>query len=155
MNFCLGPCGYDLYAEIHKNYYNQLIHGMFMPFVVYGVFYSLPAVFGKTDKQTAVNMQRLLYWTYVTYYSMFDEWGAVMTAIVYSGSLYFANQHRYHSENRMHDIYVGIGWVLLAVGIQEGFGHTLFEHINSDLGKFPNSVVNAPLFGARSLFHCA
>ena len=162
--FCFGQCGYDLYAEIHQNYYNQLIHGLFMPMLAFGVFMGLPALFNQSSRafqrQTCavaqsqtVLAQAYLYIAYLMYYLSFDPLGAVMTAIIYAFPLYLATTKIYYPWQRWRDVGIGLMWVFLAVIIQEVFGHTLFEQINSDLWQVPNSILIAPLFGARCLLH--
>lgn len=150
--FCLGQCGYDLYAEIHQSYGNQLLHGLFMPFVVYGTFVGLPALFNQISLSACLT-HLAIYFAYMIYYVSFDPLGGVLSAILYYPALEFALSHRYIPEERWQNVAKGLGWIFFAVAIQEGIGHTLFESTNSDLWQLPNSILIAPIFGARCFFH--
>lgn len=150
--FCLGQCGYDLYAEIHQNYVNQLIHGLFMPFVVYGTLLGVPALLGFSGNK-ALEMAGYIYTSYLMYYLTFDPLGMFLSALMYTPCLYFVNKESYTPQDRWRIFSRGVGWLLAAVGIQEIIGHTLFEEVNSDLWQLPNSILIAPIFGARCLFH--
>ena len=153
MYLCLGSCGYNLYAELHQNYWNRLIHGLFMPFVVYGVFNGTPAVLSQTNYMNTVMTKMWIYIGFLSYYLLFDPVGSVMSAIVYYPVLHFSLQKHYTAENKWKDIRESILWISFAILVQELFGHTLFESVNSDLYQVFNSILIAPLFGARSLFH--
>ena len=150
--FCLGQCGYDLYAEIHHNYFNRLIHGLFMPVLVYGFFLGFPALFGRTGQRAWI-ASWYLYCLYFAYYTSFDITGGFLSATLYAYPLYLVSQRVYYPERRWWDIGLSLLWIFGAVGIQELFGHTFFEETNSDLLQLPNSILIAPIFGARCLFH--
>ena len=150
--FCLGQCGYDLYAEIHQSYLNQLIHGLFMPVLIYGVYVSLPALLGRTGNN-AWYASMYLYWAYFAYYMGFDPVGAVLSAILYAPGLYLSSKRFYYPEQRWRNFAIGLVWIFSAVGVQELVGHTLCEEVNSDLLQLHNSITIAPIFGARCLFH--
>lgn len=154
MYLCLGSCGYDLYAELHQNYWNRLIHGIFMPFLVYGVFNGIPAVLSQTNYMNTVMTKIYIYVGYLSYYLFFDPIGSVMTCITYFPALYFSMKKEYSVEKRWTDIGEAIMLISFSVFIQEIVGHTIFENKNSDLVQVINSILIAPLFGARSLFHC-
>jgi uncharacterized membrane protein YGL010W len=148
--FCWGQCGYDLYAEIHNDPTNRLVHGIFMPFLVYGFLYGLPALL-RLGTRSAHALQVVIFYTYNIYYYTFDSIGASLTTVIYFLPTYAALRHNYRPTMWRQDLLYGAMWLFGAVGIQELFGHTLFEQINSDLLQLPNSIVNAPLFGARAL----
>ena len=150
--FCFGQCGYDLYAEIHQTYGNQLMHGLFMPFVVYGTFIGIPALFNIYPMSSNI-MQIGIYMSYMLYYLTFDPVGAVFSLILYYPALIASLRYDYTPQMRWLNVAKGLAWILGAVAIQEGIGHTLFEHTNSDIWQLPNSILIAPIFGARCFFH--
>ncbi len=119
---CLGQCGYDLYAEIHQNYYNQLIHGLFMPLVVYGTFLGFPALLGTLDTH-AYTIQLAVYCFYVGYYMLFDPVGALMSIALYTPVYYLAGRQVYKATSRWRNVTLGLAWIFAAVGIHEFFVH--------------------------------
>ncbi len=151
VKFCLGQCGYDLYAEIHRNYVNQQIHGVFMPMVVYGTLIALPALCNRFSYE-AIFMQLCLFSMYLIYYLTFDVMGALMSISVYTPFVYWAMIYPHRYDRRWYNVSVGMGYMVVALVIQEIFGHTLFEGANSDLSQVPNNILIAPIFGARSIF---
>lgn len=153
--FRWGKEGYDLYHELHLNYGNQMIHGLFMPFVVYGIFVGLPAFFVKTDAG-ATRFRVAIWATYLAYYSSFDVVGATLCGQFYLPALWYLSVYQpyyyHHNSGRIQAIMWGLIFLFGAVGIQEFFGHTFYEERNSNLWELPNSIAIAPLFGIRCLF---
>lgn len=150
--YYLGIEGYHLYAELHQNYYNKLIHGCFMPGVVYGTLCGLPALLNLRSID-AHKFQLLLYVIYALYYMSFDLVGMLLTGLYYSPWLFLSLRQKYKIHNRWPLVYQGLIIVIYALLIQELIGHTLFEKVNSDPTQVLNSILIAPLFGSNSIFH--
>jgi len=82
LGFYFGEEGYNVYKDMHHSSFNTFLHGLFMPFVVYGVLYGLPAMWSKTASQ-AHNWAVTTYIIYTLYYFLFDFWGGLLTAVFY------------------------------------------------------------------------
>lgn len=164
---CFGRESLALYAEMHHNHMNQVIHGMGMPFVGYAVFGGVPLIYNRVKRllglESPVNATQLrtsIFLAYIIYYWSFDTIGAIVTAGTYLPFLILANKEY----NGIPGLTKGglIEWMMiwfyimvmtLAIGIQEGIGHSLYEKRNSFLLQLPNSVLIAPLFGTRAILH--
>jgi len=153
LEFRYGQEGYDLYAQIHTTLGNQLVHGVGMIFVVYGVFQMMNS-FVRT-KQSAADLMLSVYLGYLFYYSWFDPLGAFLSGLVYNLPLkkaLYESSSTYSSEFRRRNFQKGLIYLIGSILVQEIIGHTLFEQTNSNLWELPNSLIIAPLFGANSLF---
>ncbi len=153
MTILFGQDSYNLYAEIHQNDYNQLIHGLFMPGVAYGIFLGLPAIFNQKG-MVAHKLQYAIYLAYALYYVTFDHMGALFSVLLYYPFMWLASNEYKTMYDRKKLIIKAIFVMFVSLVIQEGIGHTFFEDTNSHLEDLPNSILIAPLFGARSFFNC-
>lgn len=148
--FCFGRQSLELYAEIHQTTGNQLIHGLGMPIVGYGVFGGIPLLL--SNKRFDQEVLRLfIYCAYIVYYWWgCNDWvGAFVTAATYLPALHYASTH-------VEDGVGVLGFTMAALGsiaVQEIVGHGMYERVASDLWQLPNSIAIAPLFGTRALMH--
>lgn len=170
--FCYGVEGLKLYAEIHQNTANQLIHGLFMPLVGYAFMGGFPILISLLRREQLVSRDRLLlrmvfiFCLYALYYATFDMPGTLATVAIYYWVLPFIT-YKYSSVMKIGLDSVRIveyqhfpnlfthfvGALCIAIFIQEGIGHRFGEEIHSDLWQLPNSISIAPLFGTRALMH--
>lgn len=142
--------GYELYSQIHQNYWNRLVHTVGMPFAVYGFLRGAPALIGFTGNDANM-LQLAIFYFYIFYYMSWDFTGAVLTAMLFYPSIYFAFSHKYKLNTEYQNIIMGFGTMILALLFQEIIGHCYFEESNSILIQIPNNILIAPIFAARSL----
>src|SRR6056297_3320479 len=86
LEFRYGNAGYELYHEIHNSLANQLIHGLGMPFVVYGFYKMMGAIFAN-NKKTANVVQFIIFTAFFLYYLTFDPIGALICIGIYGYTL--------------------------------------------------------------------
>ena len=154
--FCLGRDSLMLYAQIHQNRFNQLIHAIGMPFVGYAVFGGLPLLAQKFNPNLIVNNMRIaIYLLYVLYYWSFDLAGAMTTAIVYGYVLNKVLDDDELISDQTTNIFLAYYLFIFCFSLilQEFIGHSFFEEQNSFVCQIPNSIMIAPLFGIRAILH--
>lgn len=148
-----GWDGFNLYYEIHTNWYNQLIHGFTMMVVAGCTFTGLPALFGLSTYPARM-MQIGIFASYLMYFASFDWIGAVWAFCIYFPILAFTQCKTYNREQRVNNVFYNLIVGLSTVGLTELIAHTFIEEKNSNLWELPNSIAISPLFGVRSLMHC-
>lgn len=151
MTFRFGRAGYDLYAEIHQDYYNQWLHGLFMPGVVFGTLLGLPSIFN-LRVHNAYALQTIIVAMFFTYYSLFDYKGAIL-CLLHNWVGWQLAQNFYVWYPRVKNLMIAGGTFVVCLFIQEAIGHTFYEKINSDLWQIPNSISMAALFGSNCFFN--
>lgn len=148
-----GEEGYNVYKDMHHSSINISLHGLFMPFVVYGILWGLPVIWSSNGRQ-AHNYAVVVYLMYAVYYLSFDFWGGLLTAGFYAPAvIWFPNWKDTHQGGSIARI-CSIAFVM-ALAIQEFIGHWIFENTTSDFSIVPTSITIAPLFGVRALFGVA
>lgn len=153
--FKFGAAGYELYKTIHMNPMNQMVHGIGMPFVALATFIGIPALFG-FYRHDALVVSSNIYSIYLLYYLLFDVSGAVVSGVIYFVPLIIAGLYVNHSPYfRWRNVFMSLCILVVALGVQEYVGHTLYEQKNSIIEHIPNSIAIAPLFGARCIFGMA
>jgi uncharacterized membrane protein YGL010W len=164
---CFGRESLALYADMHHNWVNQIIHGVGMPFVGYAVFGGVPLIYNRLRRKlglrlycSANQLRVAIYLSYLIYYWSFDLIGAIVTGLTYLPLFVLAD----FEYNGIPGLRLGglIEWMMIwfyilvlvvSIGFQEGVGHSLYEETNSILIQLPNSILIAPLFGTRALLH--
>ena len=154
LEFRYGNAGYELYHEIHNSLINQIIHGLGMPFVVYGMFKMMGAIFAN-NKKTAGYIQLGMFIAFTIYYMTFDPIGAIISIGLYGYVLEKVMGDTEYSyvttSGRFKHFTKGFVYMTGSLLIQEFIGHTYFEGTNSNLWELPNSIAISPIFGANSL----
>lgn len=159
---CHGTDALVLYSEMHQSTMNQIIHGLGMPFVAYGVFGGFPILMTfllrHPDYQIKYAWDAIrwtIYFGYVLYYMTFDMIGAFFCAILFFFPLAKAKdmQRSLSVTEYKYAFWHFLSVLVASILVQEGIGHTFFEGANSDLWQLPNSINISPLFGTRALMH--
>lgn len=154
--FYFGTEGYNIYKEMHHNNINRVIHGIFMPLLVYGLFLGLiPQL--TSSKANARKIVNIITSLYILHYLTFDPLGALLVIANYSPVLicvfytWGSINMKFDRMEYMPYFITGFSCVMFSLIIQEGIGHTIFEQKNSNLFVLPTSILMAPLFGVRGL----
>lgn len=154
LEFRYGNAGYELYHEIHNNLANKLIHGLGMPFVVYGFYKMMGAIFANNQKKASM-IQLVIFELFFLYYLTFDPIGSLLCFGIYGYTLERVNADTKYSYStftgRFKHFMKGFVILIASLLIQEFVGHSYFEGVNSNLWEIPNSIAIAPLFGVNSL----
>jgi len=153
LGFYFGEEGYNVYKDMHHSSFNTFLHGLFMPFVVYGVLFGLPVLWSRTASQ-AHNWAVVIYVIYTLYYFFFDFWGGLLTAVFYLPAVMTFPDWR-NTAQRNFVVKLCFVSFVMALAIQEVIGHWMFEQKSSDVSVVLTSISIAPLFGVRGLFGIA
>jgi len=139
-----GQEGLDVYAEVHQNFYNELTHLVFLPGVFYGAFRGIPSLFPHVKPIQVIVALSMIYCTYYTY--TIDLLTGVTTFLTMSPYMILAQEHLEVKE-RNHFV-EALAIAAIALIIQEGLGHTLFEEMNSRLtiDYVFNAIMFSPLY---------
>lgn len=136
-----GLDGLRVYEEVHQNYWNKLVHSIFLPGVFYAVFRGIPHLLPFEPMKTAA----FIYAVYTTYYiydiGVFSVFGSLMIAPYWV--LAVVDMDRYTTHVVPSLLIAG-----LSLGIQEALGHLYFEEAASRLTPMYifNAITYSPLF---------
>lgn len=177
-----GQDGLTVYEEIHQNWENCLIHGLFLGFVFFGVFCS----FGKWIGDYLFDMELNILDEVVSIWSKVDErcvshkcvlynydWlGIQLIMLLYSGYYFYIEPQygvlsyvmvypwahladMYMDYNKVSSVKVGLTVMTVALVIQEVVGHSYLEAENSRLTAsfILNAIMYSPLFYATFWFN--
>lgn len=147
-----GQEGLDVYEEIHQNYYNELVHVIFLPGVFYGTFRGIPALLHlctgiEYHKTTILSIMML----YSTYYGITLDIQSGLTAfLTISPYGLLACEHLYTKTNHIQQSMLSL---ISCLTIQEIFGHALFEEVYSRLtvDYIFNAIMFSPLYYALNV----
>jgi uncharacterized membrane protein YGL010W len=147
-NFYIGLDGVEYYGEVHTTKLNSIIHSIFMPFTIYGMFLLIPKVIlpKKYDNsyEYAYKINFFLYVTYMTHYISINKYIGLLTSIYYYIPLQL-------SRNQI-EFKKGILISTTALTIQELLGHWLSGDDPSRLEAIPNAIIYAIYFSVSHFF---
>lgn len=148
MNFHIGIKGVNYYSEVHTTNLNCIIHSIFMPFTIYGMFLWIPQVCIPYNIRNYVNINKfnyLLYITYMSHYIYINIYIGLLVSLYYSIPLYY-------SINKT-SLKRGLLISSTALIIQEIFGHWISGDDPSRLEAIPNAIIYAPYFSISHFFY--
>lgn len=130
------------YAEIHENYYNEIIHRTTIPIATYYFLNSVPQLLG-LDYTNSAKLRGGIYTVILTHYAIdIDFLNAINVAIVYVPILLLANfKHNMNGGTKHYALYNLLRASIIMI-FAETIGHTIFEGTQSR----PEGVLNAILF---------
>ena len=137
--------GLDYYGEIHNNSLNILIHGIFIPFTIYGILLSVPVLF-KLNNENALLLRYDFYAFYIGLYLQLDIFYTLIFAIIYYFPLKYAN---IHYNNDYITLIKGISISFISLFIQEFVGHYIGGDKPSRIDGVLNAVFYAKYFGIK------
>ena len=93
-NFYIGIEGVEYYGEVHTTKLNSVIHSIFMPFTIYGMFLWIPKVIlpkkYNNSYEYSYKINYFLYVTYMTHYILINKYIGLLTSIYYYIPLYLS-----------------------------------------------------------------
>jgi uncharacterized membrane protein YGL010W len=145
----------DYYEEAHYSKFNCLIHTIFMPFTMYGMFVWIPAAI-LFPPPWAKAMRQTLCTAYVVHYASIDWKIGLAVFIMYLPSYINAEKHYYdiykYYDSTKYVFLYGILYSICALFIQEFIGHWISGDIASRPEGVPNAIVYAMYFSVSHLF---
>jgi len=143
--------GVDYYAEIHKTFLNSVVHSIFMPIAMFGMFLWIPVVFNLCPFD-AHRLRKYVCIVYLTHYSYINIYISFLVFLYYYNSYYYANIF-YKKYSYIFSFYVGLCTSVASLSIQEIFGHYLSGDEQSRFEAIPNAVIYAPYFSVAHFFY--
>ena len=130
------------YAEIHENYYNEIIHRTTIPIATYYFLNSVPQLIG-LDYTNSAKLRGGIYTVILTHYAIdIDFINAINVAIIYVPIMLLANfNHNMNGGTKYYALYNLLRASMIMI-FAETIGHTIFEGTQSR----PEGVLNAILF---------
>lgn len=147
--------GVNYYAEAHTTSWNSIIHTVFMPFTMLGMFIWIPAIF------MVKNPRELKLRVICFYAGLYLRINAFVTLVVilwyyvsYRQSEIIYNVLILNNYSYRRIAAIGITISFIALFIQEILGHLLSGDMPSRLEGVPNAVLYAPYYSVCHLLGC-
>ena len=137
-----GVAGINYYAEVHKSFWNSVIHTIGMPFTYFGFNIAIPAIFGLNYNDSTV-MRESFYIFYFAHYLTINPLIALIFLVVYYYPVIISNfpqSSGWYSRTGL--ILLGLSISFIALFFQEVVGH----YIGGDEASRPEGVFNAILY---------
>jgi hypothetical protein len=153
----VGEKGIDYYSEVHTSKMNSYIHTVYMPLTIYGMFLWIPQVFN-TSFNNAINIQTFLYYMFMTHYISINWKMGLLISIYYAIPRYIAYETYIVYSNLKRDVFrnkmikAGLVCSIIALLIQEFFGHYLSGDQSSRLIAIPNAIMYAMYYSVSHIF---
>lgn len=132
------------YAEIHQDFYNEMLHRITMPFAAYYFLTGVPPLIGLSYE----NSNKLRYYFYITlltHYAVAINFQKTLIVFsVYAPVLFLSvNSHNHNGHTRNFAIN-NVAKASVIMVLVETIGHGLLEDIHSR----PEGVINAILYSS-------
>lgn len=123
-----------------------------MPFTLYGILLLFPSVFFYKKIFVVNKFKKIVYITYIVHYLTIDKMGGLITMIYTAPSLYYAIEHQYYL-TKNQAIFRGLFFMVVALGIQELFGHYISGDPPSRKDAILNAIIYAPYFCINAIIY--
>ncbi len=143
-----GLEGLLIYQEIHQNFWNILIHVLFLPFVFFGCYLLIPTLISKNLK-VKLYIKMFITLSYTLFYLMINWQCALLICLM--GAILMCLTQEYNIRIIGIDkeiIITSLKFIAIPLIIQEIFGHLLFEQVTSlmNFSYILNAIMYSPLF---------
>lgn len=165
--------GVQYYGEVHHSYWNSVVHTLFMPFTMLGMYLWVPALFNLNESKSLILKWRVML-LYIGLYSRISIFNTIAIIAVYYfpyvystvvyNDLYkygFFNlllvdeyylQNKKIINNGKKCLLFGIAISFTSLFIQETIGHYLGGDEPSRIEAVPNAVLYAVFYSVSHLF---
>jgi len=153
----IGQKGIDYYSEVHTSKMNLYIHMVYMPLSLYGMLLWIPQVFN-TSFNNAINIQTFLYYMFMTHFIYINWKMGMLISMYYAIPRYLAFKTYIDYCMFKKDIFrykmltKGLLYSIVALCIQEFFGHYLSGDQPSRLIAIPNAILYAMYYSVSHMF---
>lgn len=134
----------DYYAEVHRSEVNSIIHTMFMPLTMYGMFMWIPGALC-LKWYHARKLRDFLLTVYMFHYLRISLLGGFSTVLLYIYP-YIRSDIDYYHLGPKQSFFRGIVFSVGALMIQEIVGHYLGGDPPSRVEAIPNAILYAPYY---------
>ena len=144
--------GVDYYGEVHRSGWNCLIHTLFMPLTMMGMFLWIPALFKMTPHR-AFQLRKEVSFIYIGHYLRIRLVPTMFVIGLYS--MPYAYSHIWYTRWYYYKEPIFLRGFLLsfaALFIQEVIGHYIGGDDPSRIEGIPNAIVYAPYFSVSHFY---
>lgn len=144
--------GVEYYGEVHLSFWNSVIHTIFMPFTMYGMFIWIPS-FLNLNPGEAFRLKKNVCLIYLGIYSRINPYITCLIMFVFSIPFILSTE-KYQSlhQTRMYCIGYGLFFAVGALMMQEIVGHYIGGDDASRVEAIPNAIVYANYYSIAHLF---
>ena len=142
--------GVDYYAEVHTSFWNSLIHTIFMPCTMFGMYLWIPALF-RMRPYEAKQLRYAVSMAYMFHYVKINAITAYFVALWYYKPLVYADEMYRRIFNPKESLCLGLAISICALFIQEVIGHYIGGDNPSRLEAIPNAMIYAPYYSVSHL----
>jgi uncharacterized membrane protein YGL010W len=145
--------GVEYYAEVHRTFWNSIIHTIFMPITMFGMYLWIPALFG-LNKQVTFMVKCYAMIFYVGLYSQISLHITIMTMCLYFYSFAFSTKlyNYFYDEDRKLNLICGLLISTTTLSIQEYVGHYIGGDTLSRIEAIPNAILYACYYSVSHLY---
>jgi uncharacterized membrane protein YGL010W len=146
--------GVKYYAEVHTSFWNSLIHTMFMPVTMVGMYLWIPAIFNLNNID-ALQLKENIMIFYIGLYSKISFVNTIVIMniyfypFIYSTELY-KSLYNYNNNAKYCFIY-GFSISLFSLSFQEIIGHYIGGDAPSRIEAIPNAILYAKYYSVSHL----
>lgn len=143
--------GVYYYAEVHLSKFNCLIHTLFMPFTMLGLYVLVPAILGLAPA-TSKKFKRLLMAFHFGLYCQLSVPIAILCCLFYFIPFVYSDKLYLELGTRLNRLLVGFAIAFSALFVQEFFGHWLGGDGASRVEGVVNAIFYAMFFAVAHWF---
>lgn len=140
--------GVDHYAEIHTSYLNCVIHTIFMPYTMFGMFLWIPALLRLNPRKAYILRLNVIIF-YIGLYLRISAETTLLVCLHYFNAYIFSVKIYAHYPNLL--LRIGLLFSISSLIIQEIIGHYLGGDEPSRLLSIPNAILYAPYYSVSNL----
>lgn len=147
-------CGWEgiaYYKEVHVSLWNSIVHSVFMPVTMTGMFVWVPALFD-LDKFAAFELRVHACLFYLGLYCEISIPITMLGVLLYAVPFGYSNDLYERCRTRRLRLITGILISVTALLIQEVFGHALAGDPPSRLEAIPNAIFYAIFYSVSHFF---
>ena len=144
----VGIPGVNYYAEAHLTLWNSYVHTVFMTFTTYGMLLWIPRIF-TSNYNDGIKIQQFFYTAYMTHYIIINPFIGTLVSLLYYYPLFYAKYD--YNIKIMYPFTHGLFVSVIALAIQEVFGHWLSGDPPSRIEAVPNAILYAMYYSVSHL----
>lgn len=142
-----GLKGVEYYAEIHQSSWNSWMHTLFMPFTYGGFNLAIPGLL-KMPFRAATKFRWLIFVSYLFHYVTISRVTTLLIALFYGSMLSYLDEF-YSCLSHRDNLMLGLIVSVIALVIQEVFGHWLGGDDASRTEGIPNAILYAVFYSVQ------
>jgi uncharacterized membrane protein YGL010W len=145
--------GVEYYAEVHRTFWNSIIHTICMPITMFGMYVWIPALF-RLNKEEAFTLKCYAMIFYFGLYSQISLHVTIMIMCLYFYSFAFSTKmyNYFYDDDKSLNLICGLLISFAALSIQEYVGHYFGGDAPSRIEAIPNAILYACYYSVSHLY---